>query len=116
MRPTLKPLVLYDADCGFCRKCVEVYNRYYPEQAEFQPLQTFRKPEHLANVNLLESLTVIDASGHVYRGARGVFEMWSKASWLGSMFRTFYRYVPFFAWVSERIYSRVARSRTCALE
>ncbi len=116
MRADLKPIVLFDAECAFCRRCVDLFEKFYPGRADFQALQTFQKPPSLAALNLLESLTVIDTGGQVYRGARSVFELLATASKWGSVCRWAYLRVPFFAAISERIYTHIARSRTCALE
>ncbi|HJU29756.1 MAG TPA: DCC1-like thiol-disulfide oxidoreductase family protein, partial [Candidatus Binataceae bacterium] len=62
--------------------------------------------------NLMEELHVVDDRGRVWRGARAVNEVLRYQHGIRGMLAWLW-YLPGFAWMADRQYKRIARSRYC---
>lgn len=105
-RPT-KPLMVYDGDCGFCRRWVERWRRMTGDSIEYASFD-----EAGTRFGELDrgAVHLVEPSGRQARGAAAVFRGLSVAGrhrWLGWL----YRHSGAFAAVSERAYTFVARHR-----
>ncbi len=112
--PPEKPLLLFDGDCGFCRRWVERWKSLTGDRVDYAPSQEAgsRFPEISAE-EFRRSVQLVLPDGRVFEGAEAVFVSLSFAprrKWLLAV----YRNVPGFAPVSEAAYRLIARHRTAA--
>ncbi len=110
-QPPLRPVLIYDGDCGFCRRWILRWRAWTGEQIEYVPFQAERVagqfPE-LPRAQLEKSVHLVDGDGRVYRGAEAVFRS------LAGVRRwplRWYQHVPGAAWLSEAMYRTVAANR-----
>jgi predicted DCC family thiol-disulfide oxidoreductase YuxK len=104
-------LLIYDGDCGFCRRWVARLRKVTGERLSYEPSQSAspRFPQ-IPLENYHHSVQLVDPKGKVYQGAEAVYRGLSVVpilSWLVWM----YRWIPGFAWVSEKVYRWVANNR-----
>src|ERR1700758_1198904 len=112
--PPEKPLLLFDGDCGFCKRWVERWKSLTGGRVEYAPSQEAgsRFPEISADA-FRRSVQLILPDGRVFEGAEAVFVSLSFAprrEWLLAV----YRRVPGFAPASEAAYRFIARHRDAA--
>lgn len=104
--------LLYDAECGFCRRQVRRWRRAIGDRATFASYQAAAPaypeipPERLAR-----AVHLIRPDGAVLSGAEAVFELLAMRPALRPL-RTLYRALPPFAAISEWAYALVARHRS----
>ncbi len=104
-------LLIYDGDCGFCRRQIEIIERYDTQQL-VQPVP-FQGAD-LARYGLTrrateEAMHLVSPSGEVWRGAaaaREIFRLLPRARPLVWLFK-----LPGSMFVAERVYAWVARRR-----
>ncbi len=120
-QPPSKPVMLYDGQCGFCRKSVvRRSGDGSAREVAFLPFQD--APQHGINLppdDLAQSIHLLETNGHIRRGAEAILfaaavygrRYWARPLWWG------YRRLPGFARFAETGYAFVARNRstTCAL-
>jgi predicted DCC family thiol-disulfide oxidoreductase YuxK len=110
-----KAHVIYDGDCAFCCKSIELLKKldwfgkldYVSARDETQPILT--QPP-VAGAPLLEQMHVVPASGQaLYGGYRAIrWLAWRlPATWLIAPFL----YLPGMTWLGQRIYLCIARNR-----
>jgi lipase maturation factor 1 len=109
--PAGKPLLVYDGDCGFCRRWVARWRRSTQGRVDFAPFQEAaeRFPE-IPPQAFARAVQYIETDGTVTPGAAGVFKALAAAPgrpW-GLLL---YRRLPGFARASEWFYRRVAGNR-----
>ena len=103
-----RPLMIYDGDCGFCRRWVRRVHALTGTRVDYQPYQQVAQrfpevpPEHFQN-----AVQFISTKGRVSEGARAVAETLRYSILLGIPL-WIYRLMPRF---SERAYAWVARNR-----
>jgi predicted DCC family thiol-disulfide oxidoreductase YuxK len=110
------PLLIWDGDCGFCRRSVEhlrirlgdrvAYEPYQTAQARFPeiPLESFRAAVHL-----------VEPDGRATRGAEAVFRALAYGEGRPvALPLAAYRFVPGFAALAEGAYRLVASHRPFA--
>jgi predicted DCC family thiol-disulfide oxidoreductase YuxK len=106
-----RPLLVYDGNCGFCRRWVARWRRLTGERVEYIAWQDLgdRHPE-IPREDFAAAVHLRDSDGRWTRGAaaslgalRGV-PVLGLAAWA-------YERVPGFAAASEAFYRRVARNR-----
>ena len=109
--PPAKRLMLYDGDCGFCRRWISRWRKMTRGEVDYASYQeaASRFPE-ISREDLARSVFLIEPDGAVVNGARAVFRsvvgLWY-LSWLDRL----YRYLPGFATLSEKIYRWVTDHR-----
>ncbi len=107
----MKALLLYDGDCGFCRRWVARWRAATGDVIEYAPYQ--ESGDRLPDVPVADSkqaVRLIEPGGAVRGGAAAVFRLLA----LGGVKRWpdwCYRRVPGFAAISERAYRLVADHR-----
>jgi predicted DCC family thiol-disulfide oxidoreductase YuxK len=112
-RPS-RPLLLFDGNCGFCRRWIARWKSETGPSVEYAPSQeaSGRFPE-IPPEAFARSVQLVLPSGEVFEGARAVFRALEEASgrrWLLAA----YEHLPGFAGVSELAYRLVARHRPSA--
>ncbi len=106
-----KPLVIFDGDCGFCRRSVEGWRASTGERVEYASFQEVADqfPE-IPRAEFEGAVQLLDVDGQRYGGAEAVFRVMAhvpgKGWWL-----TLYRRLPGFAPVSRVVYRWVANHR-----
>ncbi|MDX1389864.1 MAG: DUF393 domain-containing protein [Acidobacteriota bacterium] len=112
MRPSGdRHLVLWDGDCGFCRRSVEWVERHDPGRLECLPYQQAPStivPDELRH-ELAETVHVITTDGSVLRGGRAWLFIMGEIGWRAT---AAILGVPPFVWIVELGYRLVARNRT----
>ena len=74
MKNPSKPTLLYDGDCGFCRRWIKRWRVITKESIEYSPYQekVSRFPE-IPMDDLRSAVHLIEPDGKVYRAAEAVF-------------------------------------------
>ncbi|MCK6501509.1 MAG: DUF393 domain-containing protein [Nitrospira sp.] len=111
--PPRRPVLIYDGDCGFCRRCVGKLNRLTANQIEcldrLDPHCRARFPT-LSPEALAMAVHFVGTDGRVARGAEAMFRAaalnprwhWPLRAYLKSRF---------VAWMAETGYRLVAKNR-----
>src|SRR5262249_37436954 len=106
-----KPLLIFDGDCGFCRRWIQRWKRSALDRFEIAPYQEVAAQyPQISAEDFRSSIHLLEPDGKHYRGAEAVFRCLSynprRAGWLW-----LYRHFPGFAVCSEWCYRRVAAHR-----
>ncbi len=109
--PPAQPLMIFDGDCGFCRRWIARWQQTTGGLVEYLPLQDPRVAERfpeLSREQLEQAVHFIARTGEVASGAEAVCRALAvRRPWA----LRFYRGVPGVAAVSEAAYRWVARHR-----
>ncbi len=112
--PPEKPLLLFDGDCGFCKRWIERWKSLTGGRVDYASSQEAgpRFPEISAE-EFRRSVQLVLPDGRVFEGAEAVFVSLSFAPRRGCLLAA-YRNVPGLAAVTEFAYGVIARHRTAA--
>jgi len=111
--PPAKPLLIFDGDCGFCRRWVARWQRAVGDAVEYLPFQdeaVKAKYPEIPQRDLEEAIHFILPDGSVCRGAEAAFRSLATGGVERWMYWC-YRWLPLFAPVSEFLYRQVASHR-----
>ncbi len=108
-----RPVLIFDGDCGFCRRCVERARRLTGASVEYlaqqDPSCRARFPQ-IEAASLAESVHLVETDGRVTRGAEAMFRAVAvNERWRWP--RRWYERRSWFARISEATYRWVARHR-----
>ncbi len=109
--PADKPLLIYDGQCGFCKRWVTRWQRQTRDLLDYEPYQTAKERfTEIPEVRFRKAVHFITTDGSVYDGAEAVFRSlaYPKSS---SLLLWMSLHVPLFAWLAEHFYGFVARNR-----
>ncbi len=108
----MKPLLIYDGDCGFCKQWIERFRRITGDRVEYAPSQEVgdRYPQ-ISRQQFLESVWLIEPNGKITAAAEAVFRALATSKWWRWLL-FLYRTLPGFAPLSEWIYRWVAKHRS----
>ncbi len=108
----LKPLMVYDGDCGFCRRWIGRWKKVTAEAVDYEPYQTAagRFPQ-TPEAEFKRAVYLFEPGGRVTHGAEAVFRSLSTNRFL-KWLPAFCAKVPVFLSVSEKIYQWVAQNRS----
>jgi predicted DCC family thiol-disulfide oxidoreductase YuxK len=106
-----KPMLLYDGNCGFCRKWVGRWKVLTGDQVLYEAYQEAapRFPE-IDPQRFNRSVQLIQTNGEVLQGAEAVFKSLESVAFLRWLIWSYGR-VPGFAGLSEWFYRKVAENR-----
>lgn len=109
--PPERPLLIWDGECGFCRRWVRRWERLTLGLVDYATSQAVgdRYPQ-LHEKDLSRSVYLIDVDGRIHAGAEAVFRSLARAPHWRWMY-WLYRKVPLAAPASELVYALVARNR-----
>lgn len=108
----LKPLFIYDGDCGFCRKWVARLQNFLGDQLDFKSFQEVSQDfPHITLEHFNQSVFLIQPDGTYTKAAQAMFSALA-LRWDGALPLFAYNYVPFFSFFSELVYRFIARNRT----
>lgn len=107
----MKPLLIFDGDCNFCRRWIYRWRCFTGEQVDYAPYQEVAaKFPQIPPERFKESVQLIESTGRISGGAEAVFRMLSYAPGKGWMLRLYEKFLPFRI-ASEWFYKLVARNR-----
>jgi predicted DCC family thiol-disulfide oxidoreductase YuxK/uncharacterized membrane protein YphA (DoxX/SURF4 family) len=109
-----KPLLIFDANCKFCRRWVARWHARTGDRIEYVPLQ---RPGLLRRLGVLLSeastaIQLVTPDGKRYQGADAAFRALGRAP--GLRLVTALARLPLLRWVADRVYRRIARDRGLA--
>ena len=107
-----RPLMVYDGDCGFCRKWIARWGRITGGGVDYEPYQ--RAAASFPSIPLArfqKSVQLIHPDGRVQEGAEAVLESLARAKFWGWLLWV-YRKIPGAAFLSEKSYQWVADHRS----
>ena len=112
MKQITKPLLIYDGDCGFCRRWIARWQSLTGDRVEYAPFQQVASefPE-IPQEQFEASVQLIEPAGKVSSGAEAVFRTLTYTpgkKWMLWM----YEKIPGAAHISEWSYRLVAQHRT----
>ena len=112
--PPDNPTLLFDAECGFCRRWVARLAESSVD-VDTRPCQESLKefPE-LTEADCLQSVRWIGRSGEVAAGADAALRFWATSSHIGQVADWLYRKIPGFAPAAKMGYRLVAKARPVA--
>ena len=107
-----KPILIYDGDCGFCRRWILRWNALTEEAVDYAPYQEVQNefPE-ITLKQFQSSVQLVEPNGEITAGAEAVYRALAYAKnkkWLYWM----YRNVPGCRPLSDGFYQLVARNRS----
>jgi len=107
-----RPVLIFDGDCGFCRRWIQRWKRAIGDRVEFVSFQEAgtRFPQ-IPKAAFAESVHLVEPDGRSSHGAEAVFRALAHAPGRGGWLWA-YRRIPGFAVVSEWCYGLVARHRS----
>lgn len=110
-----KPLMVYDGDCGFCKRWIKRWQRTTGTAVDYAPLQEASTdfPE-IPRASFEREVKLITEEGRVFGGAQAVFRSLNLGDRPGVLARLglwMYERFPGFAPVSEACYRFVAEHR-----
>ena len=110
MNQVRPPTLVFDGDCGFCRRAVRYLMGVTAERVKFRPYQEAAQDfPAIDPVRFKESVVLMLPDGRVCYAAQAVFETMQLGG--KGLLIWCYRYLPGFRRVSEAIYRWVARNR-----
>ncbi|MBI4436532.1 MAG: DUF393 domain-containing protein [Candidatus Omnitrophica bacterium] len=107
-----KPLLLWDGDCGFCRRWITRWQYLTGEKVDYAPFQ--EKGDQFPEIpkeSFINSVQLVEPDGKIYRGAEAVFRTLAYAPGRRWMLWVYQR-VPGAAPLTEWGYRFVARHRS----
>jgi predicted DCC family thiol-disulfide oxidoreductase YuxK len=112
--PPDRPLLLFDGDCGFCRRWIARWKSETGDAVDYAPSQEVgaRFPE-IRTEDFARSVQLVLPTGEVFEGAEAVFRALGEAPGRRWPLAA-YRRVPGFAPICEFAYRLVARRRGAA--
>jgi predicted DCC family thiol-disulfide oxidoreductase YuxK/uncharacterized membrane protein YphA (DoxX/SURF4 family) len=112
--PPLKPLLVFDGDCQFCRRWIARWKDSTGDAVDYLPFQEeeipVRFPE-ISRADLEEAVHLILPDGTVFRGAHAVFKSLAEGG-RHRLLLSLYRKSAGFRDVTEMLYEEVALHRT----
>jgi len=111
MTTVTRPLVIYDGECGFCKRWVERWRLGTGEAVDYASFQDVRsKHPEIGDASYQTAIHLIMPDGKILKGAEAVYETLAhipgKRGW-----RWAYRRVPGFKFLAEWAYAFVAKHR-----
>lgn len=107
-----KPLVVFDGQCGFCRRSVEGWRASTGDRVEYAPFQEVADQfPDIPRSEFEGAVQLLDVDGQRYRGAEAVFRVMAQVPGKG-WWLSLYRKLPGFAPVSRAVYGWVANHRS----
>src|SRR5438034_4234125 len=111
MSTAVKPLLVYDGDCNFCRWWIVRWKHSTGDRVEYAPFQEVGSQfPHIPKEQFARAVQLIEPSGQVFSGAEAVVRTLAYSGGKGWMLWLYLR-VPEVAPLSERLYQFIAHHR-----
>src|SRR5436305_646781 len=110
----MKPVLLYDGDCGFCKSWILRWRAWTQDEVDYEPYQTcVERFPRISKHDCEQAVHLVEANGEISKGAEAVFKTisYSPDSPQKSWPLWIYRNIPGVKSVSEFSYKLVARNR-----
>ena len=109
--PPSKPTMIYDGDCGFCKKWIHRWHCLTGDKVLYEPHQkvAISYPE-IPLERFEKAVQMIAINGRVTQGAEAVFNVLAVIPLL-RVLPWIYAHLPGFSWLSETLYRWVATHR-----
>ncbi|MDQ8204006.1 DCC1-like thiol-disulfide oxidoreductase family protein [Pelagicoccus sp. SDUM812003] len=109
-KPPPRPLLVWDGDCSFCKRCVQKWRGWGRPRVDDCPYQSGHlPPSPLSEKEFSQRIYLFDTEGEIHSGAAAAFRSLSHTR-IGFLDR-WYRRFAWFATISEWCYAFVARHR-----
>jgi predicted DCC family thiol-disulfide oxidoreductase YuxK len=107
------PSMLWDGDCGFCRRWIEKWRKVTGSRVRYEPYQEVidRYPQ-LTRSQCRKAVQLVMTDGTVFSGAHAVFKALSLAGKRHGVPLWLYENIPLFDRMSEAFYQFVSRNRS----
>jgi predicted DCC family thiol-disulfide oxidoreductase YuxK len=107
--------MVFDGDCGFCRRWIERWKAATGDRIDYAPSQEVgaRFPE-IPSEAFLEAVQLVTPQGEVFEGAEAVFLSLALGAGRGKALWA-YRHIAGFADLTDLAYGFIARHRTASL-
>jgi len=106
-----RPLLIFDGDCGFCRKWITRWQSMTGDQIDYAPYQEVGEQfPKISQDEFVTAVQLVDTDGQIFNGAEAVFRTLAKVPGKGWGW-WLYQHVPGFAPVSRTVYRFVAGHR-----
>lgn len=112
--PRTKPVLIYDGECGFCKKWIALWQRLTGDSLDYGPSQELSKEfPQIPVATFDQSVVLVFPSGKILKGAEAVFASLSQAhsGWLARLLWKAHTSIPVFRRIVEWAYRLVARRR-----
>ena len=97
--------LLFDADCGFCRRALALGSRFLRPEVMAMPLQSYVSDNaELQPDRLREVIRLVTDDGRVFSGAEAIAQ---SVAGIGRLY-----YLPGLRWLADQAYVLVARNRS----
>lgn len=108
----MKPILIYDGNCGFCRKWVERWRALSADTVDYAPYQEVadRFPQ-ISKEEFAEAVKFVDQDERIYSAAEAVFQLMRHNEAGGGWVLRLYKYFPGFSSASEFAYRIIAGHR-----
>jgi len=112
-RAPSKPLLIYDGDCGFCKRWIQRWQSMTGEAVDYLPFQDESIPARFPEIpreDFEQAVQLVTPAGTVYSGASGVLRALAVARrerWLLWL----YLRLPIFTFAADLIYHEAAMHR-----
>ena len=108
----MKPILIYDGNCGFCKKWVERWQMLTADRVDYAPYQEVaeRFPQ-ISKEEFACSVKFIDQDKNIHSAAEAVFHLMQYKEEGGKWGLWFYKYIPGFSSISEFWYRIIADHR-----
>lgn len=111
MTKNLRPRLIWDGDCEFCRIWIEVWRKITGDEIEYTPYQHAASDyPHIPTSEFQAAVHLISVDGTHTTGAKAVFGSLASKGGLRWML-TLYNHLPLFRVFSEALYKNVATHR-----
>ena len=108
---SVRPLLIYDGDCGFCGYWARYWQKLTGDSVEYRPYQQVLAPyPTISEAEFQRAVQFIAPDGRRASGAEASFLTLAHARGKG-FWLALYRYLPGFSQVSERAYAYIAKHR-----
>ena len=108
----MKPILIYDGNCGFCIYWVDIWKNKTKDRVEYAPYQSVGNQFPQISLDQFKrSVQLVKPDGEITEGAKAVLETLAydpSSIWLLRAYQNF----PFFAKAAEAIYYFVAKYRS----
>jgi len=106
-----RPLLVWDGDCGFCRRSLEYIRDRAGDHLHYAPFQhVHRYFDGIDQADFERGVHLVEPDGLHYSGAEAIFRALGRAPDDGT-WQSLYDRVPGFSTLTERVYRFVADNR-----